>query len=212
MTIHNETAANNDTAAMPGYNSTRGAVKLPEFGRLVQDMVEHALTIEDRGQRLRYAETIVQVMAGLSPKTRSIPDYRQKLWDYLAYLSDYRLDIDYPCEITRKDACARPARLSYPGGEVRLRHYGRLVGQALAQAEKMPDGEAKDTLVRLVATRMKRNLADWKSETAEDSKVARDIAYYTGGRIVPDFGADGGQPLAHMPEYRPRPRRTGGKK
>ncbi len=201
-------AAARNEAQKPDYNSTREKLKLPEFGRHVQDMVEHALTIADRDERLRYAEAIVQVMAGVSPKTRSMPDYRQKLWDYLAYLSDYRLDIDYPCEITRQDAAARPARLVYPGGPVRLRHYGRLIEQAIAHAEDMPEGEERDAFVRLVGNRMKRNLADWKGDGVQDAKVARDIAHYTEGKIVPDFDSENGRPLMHVTEVRPRTRKV----
>ncbi len=195
-------------ARKPDYNSTRETLKLPEFGRHVQDMVDHALTIADRDERRSYAEAIIQVMAGLSPKTRTMPDYRQKLWDYLAYISDYRLDIDYPCEITRKDAATRPARLAYPGGAVRYRHYGRLIEQAIAHAEEMAEGEERDTLVRLVGNRMKRNLADWKGDGVQDAKVARDIAHYTEGKIVPDFDGENGKPLMHVSESRTRQRKT----
>ena len=72
---------------------------------------------------------------------------------------------------------------------MRLRHYGRLIEQAIAHAEDMPEGEERDAFVRLVGNRMKRNLADWKGDGVEDTKVARDIAYYTDGRVEPDFNS-----------------------
>ena len=37
------------------YNTTREKLKLPEYGRLVQNMVEYALKIEDRNERQAYA-------------------------------------------------------------------------------------------------------------------------------------------------------------
>jgi hypothetical protein len=55
------------------YNSTRETLKLPEYGRLVQEMVEYALTLTDRAERQRYAEAIIEVMAGLNPKMVVVP-------------------------------------------------------------------------------------------------------------------------------------------
>ena len=36
---------------------------MPEYGRLVQNLVEFAITIPDRDERNRFAESIVRVMA-----------------------------------------------------------------------------------------------------------------------------------------------------
>lgn len=179
------------------YNSTLERLRMPQYGRAVQRMVEHALTIEDRAERQRYAETIVSVMMGLSEETegqklRRNPDFVHKTWDHLAYISDYRLDVDYPFEITLKDGIApKPVPLSYPGGHIRFRHYGRIIERALKRLAETDDEEERALLTRLVANRMKRNLADWKGDGVEDEKVAHDIAYYTEGRVVPDFSAPG---------------------
>ena len=41
------------------YNTQQRRLPLPEYGRSVQNMVDHALTIEDRAERQRCANTIV---------------------------------------------------------------------------------------------------------------------------------------------------------
>lgn len=192
------------------YNSTRETLKLPEYGRLVQEMVEYALTITDRAERQRYAEAIIDVMAGLNPKMKDVPGFRHKLWDHLAYISEYKLDIDYPYEIKRrKEASSAPQKLSYPKGTIRFRHYGRLIERAMQQLEEMPEGSERDELVRLIANRMKRNLADWKGDGVQDVKVARDIAFYTEGKVQPDFTKPGEQ-LMHIGENRFRTRKNRG--
>ena len=43
------------------YNTQQRKLPLPEYGRSVQHMVDHALTIEDREERQRCARTIVTV-------------------------------------------------------------------------------------------------------------------------------------------------------
>lgn len=199
-----------ENTSNPDYNSTREVLKMPEYGRLVQDMVEYALSIEDSVERQQYAEAIVEVMTGLNPKMKDVPDFQHKIWDHLALLSNYQLDIQYPFEITHHDKeNTRPGKLSYPQGRIRFRHYGRLIEKAMNDLKEMPAGNKRDELTRLVANRMKRNLADWKGDGIEDSKVAFDIAYYTEGKVEPNFSEPGKQ-LMEISENRFRTRKNKG--
>lgn len=192
------------------YNSTRQTLKLPEYGRLVQDMVDYALTITDRDERQVYAEAIIGVMRGLSPKMKDVVDFQHKLWDHLAYMSNYQLDITYPFEIKHIDTIKKhPEKLSYPKGHIKYRHYGRLIEKAIKDLNSIEDSDEKENLIRLVANRMKRNLADWKGDGIEDSKVARDIAFYTEGKVEPDFSLPGKE-LIQIGENRFRTRKNKG--
>ena len=85
------------------YNTQQKRMPLPEYGRSIQNMVSHALTIEDRAERQRCANTIINIMGNMFPHLRDVPDFKHKLWDHLAIMSDFKLDIDYPYEIIRKD-------------------------------------------------------------------------------------------------------------
>lgn len=194
----------------PDYNSTRPNLKLPEYGRMVQSMVDYALTIENKRERQLYAEAIVQVMVGLNPKMSDVPDFQHKIWDHLALMADYKLDIDYPFEITKKEVQrTHPTKLSYPKSHIRFRHYGRLIEKALDELKDMPARPERDNFARLLANRMKRNLADWKGDGVQDSKVARDIAFYTDGKVEPDFSEPGKQ-LMKIGENRFRTRKNKG--
>ena len=169
------------------YNTSQAKLKLPEYGRLVQQMVEHAVAIENRAERQAYAETIIAVMGNLFPQMRNVPDFKHKLWDHLAYISGYRLDIDYPCEIEKRETGPQPAHLSYPGKPIRYRHYGHLLEKLIQKLAEMPAGPERDELTRIVAYRMKYDLAEWKGDGIEDAKVSEDLARYTNGAIHPDF-------------------------
>ena len=76
---------------------------LPEYGRNVQNMVDYALTISDREERQHCAETIVKVMERMYPVISEMPDASSVLWNHLARISRYQLDIDYPVKIERED-------------------------------------------------------------------------------------------------------------
>ena len=192
------------------YNSTQSALKLPEYGRMIQHMVDYALTSENKEERQRYAEAIATIMLGLNPKMKEVPGFKHKVWDHLAYMSDYKLDINYPFEISKKAIRQEtPNKLPYPKGEIRFRHYGRLLEQALNQLTEMEANSSRENLTRLIANRMKRNLADWKGDGIQDAKVAHDIAMYANGKVAPDFQREG-QELMHIGENRFRTRKNKG--
>ena len=110
------------------YNTQRKKMELPEYGRSVQNMVDHALTIEDREERQRCANTIINIMGSMFPHLRDVPDFKHKLWDHLAIMSDFKLDIDYPFEIVKKEELVmKPEKVEYPNGTIRYRHYGRIL-------------------------------------------------------------------------------------
>ena len=97
------------------YNTQREKLILPEYGRGIQEMVAICLGIEDRAQRQLCAETIVGIMATMNPEGRQQADYEHKLWDQLAILSNYQLDIDWPYEVVKQEEMtARPRPLKYP--------------------------------------------------------------------------------------------------
>lgn len=168
------------------YNTSRPTLLMPEYGRMVQRMVEDAVAMPDRRQRQAYAEAIIGVMRGLNPQMKNVPGYREKLWDHLAQISGYRLDIDYPCEIRRPEQEAPPA-IPYPKHRVRYRHYGTLIERALAEVGTMPQGQLRNETLRGIGTRMKRCIAEFRSETPDDRRVEHDIERVSDGQARADF-------------------------
>ena len=144
------------------YNTQQKRMPLPEYGRSIQNMVDHALTIEDRAERQRCANTIINIMGNMFPHLRDVPDFKHKLWDHLAIMSDFKLDIDYPYEIIRKDNLnTRPEVIPYPSTKIRYRHYGRTLEVLIKKAIDFPEGD----------------------ETVDDRKIAEDLNEYSGGKL-----------------------------
>ena len=166
------------------YNTQRKKMELPEYGRSVQNMVDHALTIEDRAERQRCANTIINIMGGMFPHLRDVPDFKHKLWDHLAIMADFKLDIDYPFEIVKKeDLVVKPEKLEYPNGALRYRHYGRFLEGMVKKAIEIEDEEEKKQLINLLAIQMKKDLNNWNKEGIEDQKIVDDLREYTNGVI-----------------------------
>ena len=74
-----------------------------------------------------------------------------------------------------------------PDGHIKLRHYGHLVEELLELLKTMPEGEEYDALVSKTANQMKRDLVLWGHGSAEDERVADDLARYTNGKIQLDL-------------------------
>lgn len=164
------------------YNTEKSSLLMSEYGRIVQEMVEHCMTIEDRQERLKCATSIVAVMANLGQEKLANPEVQTKLWNHLALISRFQLDLDYPVEIIpQAEASMRPAPMSLPQANIRHKHYGRIVEQALQKLTEMPEDEERDALVQQTADRMKQNLFTWNPDVMSEEKVTHDIDVYTKG-------------------------------
>ena len=166
------------------YNTQRKKMELPEYGRSVQTMVDHALTIEDREERQRCANTIINIMGSMFPHLRDVPDFKHKLWDHLAIMSDFKLDIDYPFEIVKKeDLVVKPEKVAYSNGAIRYRHYGHILEELVKKASEVEDAEERKALVKLLAIQMKKSLNNWNKDGMEDQKIVDDLREYSKGAI-----------------------------
>lgn len=166
------------------YNTQRAALLLPEYGREIRKMVEYAIGLPTKEERLRCAQTIVKQMLGKVPQIRENANYEQTLWDHLYLMSDKKLDIDWPYDVSQAEKIhSKPEPMHHPQNDIRLRHYGRLVEELLEKLSQMPAGQERDELTRLTANQMKRDLVQWGHGSVDDEKVIDDIARLTNGVI-----------------------------
>ena len=127
---------------MLDYNTQLKKLALPEYGRNIQQMVDHCCSISDKEERTRCAYTIIRSMGNLFPQLRDEADYKHKLWDHLAIMSDFKLDIDYPCEIVKEENLeSKPESLSYHLENIKFRHYGKTIERMIARDCEYPEGK-----------------------------------------------------------------------
>ena len=172
------------------YNTQREKLLMPEYGREIQKMVDYAVGLSTKEERLKCAKSIVKMMLTKVPQIRENTDYQQTLWDHLYLMSDKRLDIDWPFDVSNAEKIhSKPAPIPLPQNRIRLRHYGRLVEELLEKLKTMPDSPERDELVCQTANQMKRDLLTWGHGSADDEKVANDLAALTDGIIQLDLGS-----------------------
>ena len=170
------------------YNTQREKLVMPEYGREIQKMIDHAVSLPDKAERQKCANTIIQLMENKNVQIHESVDYEQTLWDHLYLMSHKQLDIDWPFDVSEAEKIlSKPQPMEHPTGEARMRHYGRLVEQLFEQLKTMSSGAERDELVRLTANQMKRDLATWGHGSIDDEKVADDLARFTDGKIQIDL-------------------------
>ena len=152
------------------YNTQREKLVMPEYGREIEKMVEVAVGLPTKEERMRCAHSIIRQMEMKNPQVCDSHDYQQTLWDHLYLMSHKQLDID--CD-----------------GQARLRHYGHLLTEVFEKLKTMPEGAERDELVRITANQMKRDLVTWGHGSMDDEKVADDLARFTDGKIQIDLSS-----------------------
>ena len=170
------------------YNTQREKLVMPEYGREIQKMVDHAIGLKNKQERQNCAQAIIKMMETKVPQLKSNADYHQTLWDHLYLISRKQLDIDWPFDVTAAEKIHdKPNPIPLPKESIRLRHYGKLIGELFEKLKTMPAGEERDALTYYTANQMKRDLVTWGHGSAEEERVASDLAHYTDGVIQLDL-------------------------
>lgn len=172
------------------YNTQRTPLIMPEYGREIQKMVDFAVSLPEKEMRQACANSIIKMMEAKTPQIRDNENYLQTLWDHLYLISNKKLDIDWPFDVSGAEkilAKPQPMKMPRKGDHVHLRHYGHLLEELFQMLKTMPEGTERDELARLTANHMKRDLANWSHGSMDNEKVADDLARFTDGKIQLDL-------------------------
>lgn len=165
------------------YNSQRKKLPLPEYGRNIQNMVDYLFTIEDRDKRNRSAQTVIDVMGNLYPYLRDVAEFKHKLWDHLAIMADFKLDIDYPYNPPTPDILTeKPNIVPYLENRIRYKHYGYIMESLIRKTAELED-EDKEILVELLANHMKKSYVAWNKDGVDDEKIFQDLKELSKGKL-----------------------------
>lgn len=183
------------------YNTSRKKLALPEYGRNVHNMVDLLMQMEDRDRRNRAAQVLIDIMGALNPYLRDVPDFKHKLWDHLAIMANFKLDIDYPYNPPSPEVLfEKPKRVPYCQRAIKHRHYGHTMELMIRKAIEFEDGKEKDILVYQLANHMKKSYLTWNKDAVEDDKIMEDLEVISKGVLkYPDME------LAEVKNNLPRP-------
>lgn len=168
---------------MIDYNTSLPKISMREYGRHIQKLIEHCVGIEDREERTQFAYAIADTMVKMFPDLNGDLNKR-KVWDHINIISDFKLDIDFPCEVlTESEMKPVPEKIPYSKKNESYRCYGSNLIRMIKEVAKMEGGVEKDQLIFLIANQMKKQLIGVNADTATDSRVFKDIREITKGGI-----------------------------
>lgn len=176
------------------YNTARENLAIPAYGRLVQSMLEHAVTLDaERQQRL--VERIVRMMASqiASEEQMTQEDLEKKLWKHAYRMSGYRLVAIPPDGVvpSPEDDAIRPEEVPYPKSVMKQRNYGEYVQKIMEMAMKTKDPERKLAITNTVASYMKLAYSMYNdAQNISDTTILADLEKMSGGMLTLPEDAD----------------------
>ncbi|MDB4107616.1 DUF4290 domain-containing protein [Bacteroidia bacterium] len=169
------------------YNTQLEKITLSEYGRGIQEMVEHLKLEIDRDKRNVLAHTVFKVMVNLNPEIKNQTNYEQTVWDHLHEIANYELDIDndYPTpEPAAKEAA--PEHLGYKNVLSKYRYYGRNLIDMIDGAKDMEAGELKTMYINYIASFMVNSSKNWNEEDLTPEQVVVHLADLSQGKLQID--------------------------
>ncbi|HVG11702.1 MAG TPA: DUF4290 domain-containing protein [Flavisolibacter sp.] len=166
------------------YNTTRNHLVIREYGRHIQKMVDHILTIEDRERRQRQAQVVIELMGVLNPHLKNVEDFRHKLWDHLFLISDFKLDVDSPYPIPTAEKLRRkPDPLSYPKRYPKYSHLGKNLELVITKALDEENPEKRQGFANAIAYYMKLAYNNWHKDQVHDDAIQQELTNLTKGQL-----------------------------
>ena len=166
------------------YNTEREHLIIPEYGRHLQKMVNHAKALPTKEERNKVAKAIINVMGNLQPHLRDVPDFQHKLWDQLFIIADFELDADSPYpKPSKEELNESPEPLKYPQNHPKYRFYGNNIKTMIDVANTWEEGDMKEALVYTIANHMKKCFLNWNKDTVEDSVIFEHLFELSDGKL-----------------------------
>ncbi len=192
------------------YNSEREKLIIPEYGRHIQKLVDFCVKIEDKTERNKMAQAIVDVMGNLQTHLRDVPDFKHKLWDQLYIMSNFKLDVESPYTKPEKEVLqAKPSVLPYPKTASKYRFYGNNIQtmiDSVIKNEKIiadlkdENNKNAEIIFYIIANHMKKCYLNWNKDTVDDIVILRHLKEMSKGKI--DL-TNKKEPLADIKAYIP---------
>ena len=170
------------------YNTDHNDLVIPEYGRNIHQMVQHAMTISDKNERNKCAETIIKVMDLINPnakKNSNSEEHHQKLWSHLHIISNFELDVDSPYGQPKKEKYnSKPDKVPYPSNAIKYGHYGKIMEDMVKEASKLEDNENKSKLVKHIANLLKTSYLQWNRDSVNDNLIIKQLEELSEGKLT----------------------------
>ena len=169
------------------YNTQLEDLKMGEYGRNIQKLIEHLHEVKDEDKRNKYADVIIEIMAQSKPNLKNNAEFRQKLWNDLYFLSEYKITFKEPCTSKPNDNVVdNSKKLNYPSNKMKYPHYGSNIEKMINETIELKEEDKKDKFTLAIAAYMKMAYRNWNKSNVTDEQILADLEKISGGKLTFD--------------------------
>jgi hypothetical protein len=166
------------------YNTEREQLIIPEYGRHVQTMINHATALTDKAEQQKCVNAIIDFMGQMNPHFRDVKEFTHKLWDHLHIMSDFKLDIESPYEKPEIEKLEeRPEKMTYPGNKIKFSYYGNTIQTMIEEGMKM-EGEEKIIMAGMIANQMKKSYILFNESSVDNNMIRLHLKQMSNNQLV----------------------------
>jgi hypothetical protein len=166
------------------YNTKRDHLTIPEYGRHVQKMINHAISITDKEERQKCVEAIIAFMGQMNPHLRDVKEFTHKLWDHLHIMSDFKLEVEAPYPKPEAEKLLeKPEPMSYPGNKIKFSYYGNTIQSMIATAMEM-EGAEKEIMSGMIANQMKKSYILFNESSVDNNMIRLHLKQLSDGNLT----------------------------
>ena len=166
------------------YNTRRDSLIIPEYGRHVQNMINHAKSIKDKKEQQKCVEAIISFMGQMNPHLRDVKEFTHKLWDHLHIMSNFELEIDSEYEKPKKEKLKeKPKRMNYPKNNIKFSYYGNTIPKMIEVAINM-EGPEKEIITGMIANQMKKSYILFNESSVDNNTIKLHLKQLSNNRLT----------------------------
>jgi len=187
------------------YNTEDEKMLIPEYGRNIQKMIEHAKKIDDKITRQKCAEAIIKIMKQISVQSKNDEDFNERLWSHLYIMADFDIDIESPYKKPElENLISKPDEVPYPPNKIKYGHYGKIIEDIIIEASNYPEGEDKEEITKHVANLLKTSYLCWNRDSVNDNLIVKHLEEFSDGKLTIDINklTDTSEILKHIKPQR----------
>ena len=167
------------------YNTSRDHLVLPEYGRNVQKMVDHATTIQNKEERNKCVKTIIEFMGQMNPQLRDLKEFNHKLWDDLFIISKFQLEADSPYPLPEpKKLDERPEKMPYPKNKIKFPFYGAALENMIRYAVNQNEGRDKEIMTGMIANHMKKSYLLFNKHSVSNDTIILHLKQLSDNKLI----------------------------
>ncbi len=166
------------------YNTQLPPILINEYGRILQNFVNHLLAIPSKEDRTKQAKALVISVISLNPQLKELDECEQVVWDYLHIISDYKLDVDGPYPPPDPEIkLSKPQMLDYPNAGIKFRYYGGNLQNMIDNYLKLENTEFKQQYLDMIGSFMKNSGKNWNDENITTAQIVAHLKTLSKGAI-----------------------------